>query len=195
VVSRFRSEPIELLLDASAERPVLRSPRPGFFTLASPEGALLGPGQAAGVLLVLGEARPLVVPAGVAGRVASARPDRVRAPVAYGDPLYELAPLEGLATAGGEEAAEDASGAPALRAGMSGRFWHCAAPGRPPFVAAGDVIEEGRAVGVIEVMKTFNEVLYRPADGLPPRARVVRLVPADGAEVAEGDALVEVEPA
>ena len=195
MVSRFRSDPIELLLDTSGERPVLRSPRPGLFTLAAPEGALLGPGQAAGVLLVLGEAHPLVVPAGVAGRVASRRPDRVHAPVAYGDALYELAPLEGLASAVTEDAAEDASGAPALRANMAGRFWHRAAPDRPPFVAAGDVIEAGRAVGVIEVMKTFNEVLYRPTAGLPPRARVVRLVPADGAEVAQGDALVEVEPA
>lgn len=194
------AEPLELLLDESGAHPVLRAPRPGLLTETAPEGALLGPGQAAGVLLVLGTARRLVVPAGVAGRVASARPERVHTPVAWGDSVYELAPLEGMTAevvteGGASEEGASASGAPALRARMAGRFWHRTAPDRPPFVEPGDTLEAGRAVGVIEVMKTFNEVLYRTDGGLPARAVVVRIVPGDGDEVREGDPLIEVDPA
>jgi hypothetical protein len=44
-------------------------------------------------------------------------------------------------------------------------------------------------------MKTFTLVHYQPAGGLPPRARVVRIVPTDGAEIAEKAPLLELAPA
>jgi biotin carboxyl carrier protein len=70
----------------------------------------------------------------------------------------------------------------------------------------GLLLAPGQAVGLIEVMKTFAQVQYRPdvtgvagATGkgrpLPERARIVRLIAADGAEVARGAPLFEVEPA
>ncbi len=42
-------------------------------------------------------------------------------------------------------------------------------------------------------MKTFSTVPYRPAAGLPDRARVVRWVAADGADVQKGDPILELE--
>jgi biotin carboxyl carrier protein len=53
----------------------------------------------------------------------------------------------------------------------------------------------GDPIGLIEVMKTFGRVLYQPDDTLLTRARVVRVLAADGAEVNPGDALLEIEPA
>jgi biotin carboxyl carrier protein len=191
---------LELLLRAGAAGGevacVLSSPTVGVFTRALPEGAVVTPGAGAGVLLVLGRAHELVVPAGATGRVISARPDRVHAPVGYGDVLYELAAFAGAASAaGGARAAADPSVGLGVRAPYAGRFWSRPAPGDPPFVAPGDALAAGAIVGMLEVMKTFTQVLYDPsALALPERARVVRVPFADGAEVKTGDLLIEVEP-
>lgn len=187
----------ELLVIERDGRRVLAAPEVGTFTCALPKGRLCSPGMDAGVIRTLGRATSLVIPAGVTGRIVSDPPERVHEPVGYGDPLYELAPLDvdggeldADAAAGGAESAGRVFAAP-----HPGRFWHRAAPGEPPLVEPGDVLEDGVPVGLIEVMKTFGRVPYRPGDGLPARARVVRLVAADGAEVNRGDPLLEVEPA
>jgi len=49
-------------------------------------------------------------------------------------------------------------------------------------------------VGLIEVMKTFTHVPYHATGGLPARARVVRWIVGESADVSEGDPLLEVEP-
>ena len=174
--------------------PRLCAPAVGWFTRPAPTGAALTPGASAGVLLVLGRARALVVPPGVEGRVVSEPPALVLQPVGYGDPLYELVPLAGAAQPGRAAGAAAARG-PVLRAPYAGRFFSRPSPGEPPFVAPGDALEAGRTVGLIEVMKTFTEVRYEAGLGLPARARVLRVAAADGAEVLAGDVLLEVSPA
>jgi acetyl-CoA carboxylase biotin carboxyl carrier protein len=49
-------------------------------------------------------------------------------------------------------------------------------------------------VALLEVMKTFNRVQYG-GSGLPERARVLRVVPSDGDDLAAGDAILELEDA
>ena len=189
---------IELLAEEADGRLVLRSPEVGWFTCALGRGQLVSAGAAAGVVRSLGRTFELVVPPGTAGRVVNERPERVHAPVGYGTVLYELAPLAaedaGPAAAAPGDAART-GGAPAFTAPHSGRFWHRSAPGDPPFVEVGSVIEAGQTIGLIEVMKTFTHLAYEPGDALPARARVIALPADDGAEVDEGDALIEVEPA
>lgn len=186
---------LPLRAEVDGDRVRLSAPAVGLWTRAVPRGRVLSPGQEAGVLLVLGRAHPLVVPEGVAGVVTSERPERVHEPVGWGQVLYELSTAESPAVAGAPAAAERAgpSGALVVPAPQAGRFWHRAAPGDPPFAAPGQELAPGSALGLIEVMKTFTQVAYRAAGGLPERARVVRHLVEDGAEVAEGDALIEVE--
>jgi len=43
-------------------------------------------------------------------------------------------------------------------------------------------------------MKTFTQLVYRAENGLPPRARVTRVVVPDGGEVKDGGVLLELEP-
>jgi len=180
------------------ERTRLTSPGVGLFTDAAGKGTVLVPGQRAGFLITLGRAAPLVVPAGVSGAVRSERPEAVHAAVGYGAVLYELEGVEAL-EAGAQGIGADAGAAGGLHfpAPQSGRYWHRPAPGEPALIAAGQLVGPGTAVGLIEVMKTFTQVAYRPdpARGLPERARVVRLVAGDGAEIAQGAPLFEVEPA
>jgi biotin carboxyl carrier protein len=180
----------------------LLSPGVGLFTEAAAQGALLAAGQRAGYLVTLGRPTALVVPAGIAGVVRSAPPALVRAPVDYGAVLYELDELgaQSAATVQREARKATPSGGLVFPAPQSGRYWHRPAPGEPPLVAVGLVLAPGQAAGLIEVMKTFAQVQYR-ADAsrtgraLPERARIVRLIAGDGAEVARGAPLFEVEPA
>lgn len=186
---------LELVLEQRDDAQLLLSPAVGLFTGAQARGRVLLPGERAGVLLVLGRAHELVVPAGAGGSVLGLAPARVRQPVGYREPLYELGPLAGLESSAARTSPQSNASAHglALRAASSGRFWHRPAPGEPPFVKPGDELREGQAVGMIEVMKTFTEVRYRAADGLPPRARLLRIAASEGAEIAERDVLLELE--
>lgn len=178
------------------ERVRLLSPEVGWFTCASPPGTVLSAGARAGFLIALGKSFELVVPDGVEGLVGTPRPERVHAPVGYGDLLYELEPLAAAKTgARGEAAPADAAGRLVVRAAQSGRFYHRPAPGEPAFAAAGMLLAEGAPIGLIEVMKTFTHVPYRREKAAPERVRVVRYAAGDGADVRRGDALLEIEPA
>ncbi|MBM3991412.1 MAG: hypothetical protein FJ298_10465 [Planctomycetes bacterium] len=189
------AEILYLRVRTEGEHVLLESPSVGLFTHAARNGTALVASARAGTLLTLGRAWELRVPDGVAGLVDGELHERVQAPVGYGTVLYRLRPLAGATTAASSDAAGVGSSAALLfRSPSAGRFWHRAAPGEPALASSGDVIEAGRAIGLVEVMKTFTLVHYQPTGGLPARARVVRVLVADGAEVAEQAALLELAP-
>ena len=184
---------LELLAERTEEGVTLTSPEVGYYTCAPSKGCALMPGQRAGVLRSLGREIELVVPAGVSGVVTLDPPERVLAPVGYGDRLLVLSPLaEGAAMAEEDDSGEQGV---VLRATSAGRFYHRPAPDEPAFLEPGDALEEGTVVGLIEVMKTFTHVTYAATGGLPSRAKLVAWVAGDGADVTAGEALLELEEA
>lgn len=190
-------ETLELLVEDGPAGCELRSPAVGTFTCPRRSGAILGAGEAAGVLRILGRDVTLVVPQGVAGRVTNHPPARVHAPVDYRGLLYELEGVTALDSAAAEEAPPDAKGdgGLVLRAPQAGRFYHRPGPDRPPYLTPGSELAPGVAVGLIEVMKTFTQIVYRAEKGLPEDGHFVSWSVEDGAEVAVGDALFVLEPA
>jgi acetyl-CoA carboxylase biotin carboxyl carrier protein len=72
---------------------------------------------------------------------------------------------------------------------MSGRFYSRPSPAEPPFVAAGDTVQQGQTVGLLEVMKTFNRLVYG-GETLPEQATVEKTVPSDGDDVVRGDVIL-----
>jgi biotin carboxyl carrier protein len=197
------TENLEMLASRDGGNVRLLSPGVGWFTAAIPTGGVLVPGQPAGSLITLGHASTLIVPADVHGVVASAPPASSRSPVGFGDALYEIAATSASAPAA--RASRDAderarSGSLVLRSPQTGRFYHRPSPGDPAFVSAGSIVEDGRPIGLIEVMKTFSHVPYLASGGvatggLPKRARIVRMLANDGEDVRQGAPLCEVEPA
>lgn len=175
----------------------LLCPEVGGFTGAHAEGTPLSPGMVAGTLHVLGRAVDLIVPPGAGGAVVNAAPKLRVAPVGFGEELYVLDPegvaaAAALAASSGPELEGDAM---AVTATQSGRVWHSPSPGDPPFAKAGDVLEDGSPICLIEVMKTFSTVPYRAEGGLPARAKVVRWLANDGDDVEPGGGILVVEPA
>jgi acetyl-CoA carboxylase biotin carboxyl carrier protein len=144
---------------------------------------------------VLGVLSELRAPEGVAGRVTSRIGGaRTRVPVQYGDPLFtisaaSMAPAAKAGVAGNEGSAAALS----FTAPMSGRFYSRPSPNDPPFVSAGDIVQRGQTIGLLEVMKTFNRLVYQ-GDALPERAVVEKIVPGEGDDVVRGDVVLALGP-
>lgn len=184
---------IEFIVEIEGEVTRLLSPGVGHFSAAVPSGRVLVPGDEAGVLRTLDTSSHLIVPPTVSGRVVSEPPQRVHHPVDYGTCLYELSSVGEALVLETEDDPTIVAGGLSILAPHAGRFWHSPAPGEAPFAAVGRELVEGDAVGVLEVMKTFNNVSYRATRGLPERARITTVLVADGEEVEEGQALLTVE--
>ncbi|MFI0470731.1 acetyl-CoA carboxylase [Saccharopolyspora sp. 5N102] len=70
---------------------------------------------------------------------------------------------------------------------MPGVFYRRPSPEANPFIEPGSVVRPGQTLGLIEVMKTFNEV---KADRV---CRVSRILLDDGDEVDVGQTMFEVD--
>ncbi|HEY7750302.1 MAG TPA: acetyl-CoA carboxylase [Aestuariivirgaceae bacterium] len=70
---------------------------------------------------------------------------------------------------------------------LPGTFYRRPAPDQPPYKKEGDKIAIGDIVGLIEVMKSFNEVKADAA------GKIVRFVAADEDAVMAGQPLAEIE--
>ncbi len=185
-------DPLVLRADTSEEgEVVLLSPSVGIFIPSVATGALLGTGQSIGAIDVLGVKHELVVPDGVAGRLTErCGGSLARVPVQHGDALATLstASLGHVASRRGASRAESA-GTSSFNAPMSGRFYSRPSPAEPAFIEPGDVVSRGQTIGLLEVMKTFNRLVYQ-GDALPERATIAKIVPRDGDDVVRGDPIL-----
>ncbi|ACY17940.1 biotin/lipoyl-containing protein [Haliangium ochraceum] len=199
-MSTVHTSELSALLSVEDERILLRAPALGLWRAAPPEGAVIRPGDRIGQLEILGALHTVLAPAKARGAVVGpAREEALaRRPMAYGDVMLVLDPA---AASGGalaaEAAAEAQAGAlenagPSFRAPISGRFYARPAPERPAFVQVGDEISVGQTVCLIEVMKTFHRVTYG-GKGLPERARVAAIAPAEDSDIASGDIILVLE--
>lgn len=159
-----------------------------------PVGDVVVGGRVIGGLEVLGVTEALVMPPGLQGRVVERLlPAKARFAVGYGTPLLRIDPRSASVVATiDEESVSERAATLVFRASMSGRFYARVSPTKPPLVEVGDIIETGHGVCLLEVMKTFNRVSYG-GEGLPARARVARIVPGDGDDVARGAVLLELQ--
>lgn len=75
-----------------------------------------------------------------------------------------------------------------ITAQMVGTFYLTPAPGKPPLVREGDLIEKGQVIGIIEAMKVMNE-LEADVGG-----RVVRILVKNQEPVEYGQPLMLIAP-
>lgn len=173
------------------------SPGVGWWHDPPHAGAVVGPGSRVGSLRIQNRDVALHLPEGCSGRIDGAVPhDRVVA-VQYGEVLFRLRGLDvSLGSAepvSSRAAVEDGlpEGCTAIKAPTDGVFYGRPAPDAPPFVAVGDRVHRGQAIGLVEVMKTFNQIPY-DGPGLPDEAEVVEVRADDGQEIRAGAVLVVV---
>ena len=117
----------------------------------------------------------------------------IRVPVQYGDALLGLSTAELADAASSETRADVRSSALAFMAPMSGRFYGRPSPNEPPFVSRGDTVTHGQTIGLLEVMKTFNRLVYQ-GEGMPERAVIEEIVAKDGDDVVRGEPVLRLAP-
>jgi biotin carboxyl carrier protein len=78
-----------------------------------------------------------------------------------------------------------------VSAPTDGVFYRGPSPEAPPFVEVGSRVSKGQPVGLVEVMKTFNQIVYG-GPGMPDEGEVLEIRCEDGAEVSAGQVLIVV---
>ncbi len=71
---------------------------------------------------------------------------------------------------------------------MVGTFYAAPAPGEPPFVQVGDRVQAGQTLGIVEAMKTMNEI-EAPASG-----EIIEIGVENGQPVEFGQVLMRLRP-
>jgi acetyl-CoA carboxylase biotin carboxyl carrier protein len=182
----------------AGDRLEVLSPDVGWWSDHPRDGSLVGPSGAAGRLTSLHHRFTLVLPESASGQAAVSSSRRAIA-VGSGQVLFEVAPLQGVTGVAGRSRAAGADpvgpgvAAHAVVAPTDGFFYRGPSPGAPPFVGIGTRVRAGEPVGLVEVMKTFNHILYG-GPGLPEHAEVAEIRVGDAEEVHAGQILVVVRP-
>jgi len=185
--------------DADGSLRVL-APCVGWWTELPHQGALLGPGSGIGRLYRLNQRFRLVLPEDAVGRISGGLPRKKITAVEYGQLLFTLSPVQQaeLEEPGGEEAARGhpagvdlPPGSRAIVSPTDGVFYRKPTPDVAPFVEVGGQVRLGQPIGLVEVMKTFNQILY-DGPGFPETAEVIQIHGQDAAEVRAGEVLVVV---
>lgn len=192
----MRGTPVAVIVaKAASAGTTVRAPMVGLWFEAPASGAIVTPGSRVGTLVQLGRRFDLVVPDGVSGQVTIVGTPHEGAPVEYGQTLFGLSPISSLTLSAvpvAGAASSAATGVLVVSSPTDGVFYRAPAVDAKPYVSAGDRVTTGQPVGLIEVMKTFNPIVYGGA-GLPDEAEVVAIVAADGQEVRAGQALVSLK--
>lgn len=175
---------------------VARSPTVGVWSEIPAPGTLLNDGGA-GVLTQAGRRIPLRLPADMGGIVSHVPAGAARAiDVEWGQELFRLASDADGPARGPQSGHSTQTGgihANVLVAPTDGVFYVRPTPGAQAYIRPGDALRKGQPVGLIEVMKTFNHVLFE-GDGLPASTVVEEILVADGEEVSAGDAILRYDP-
>jgi len=185
---------IDLLVEGDATVGwVARSPAVGIWS-AIPEDGSAADTNRVGVLTQGNRRFVLHLPAGVRGIVRdSPRASQRSVAVEWGQTLFRLDPLgdDSVEVQTATEAAERATAAGIFPAPTDGVFYTRPTPTSEPFVRPGDALRRGQAIGLIEVMKTFNQILFE-GEGLPDSGVVEEVLVGDGVEVRAGQGLLRV---
>ncbi len=151
---------------------------------------------------VLGERFVLRMPRGQHGRVVTALIPNALTAIEFDQPLLRIDPraldAAGTDAAGGEAAARGAAeegeaGLITIASPSEGIFYRRSSPDAPAFVEEGSAVSAGTVLGLVEVMKCFNQITYGGPE-YPQRGTIAKVLVEDGAEVSFGHPLFKVSP-
>mgnify|MGYP001815505359 FL=1 len=189
---------IKALVEPDSDNPeqkILLAPAVGLFRPDLPKGAYVTPDLKMGTFNQLQQFSDLVVPKGARGAVLEQLVGDGVNKVQYRTPLMRI----GIAHAGQMQSADGEVGASddatdggvgelTVKSPTDGIFYRKPDPESPPYVAVGDVIGIGAQLGLVEVMKCFNQIRLQE-DGAPDRCEVTAIPVEDGSEVKLGQVL------
>jgi biotin carboxyl carrier protein len=179
------------------------SPGVGLYDLPPAVGTFLEPGSFVGYLTVLRKYFHLALPENHHGAVTEHFITTRKHRVEYGEVLFRVSPESASLADAVHDIEEAAPGAVSddipegmlgVRSPTDGIFYRRPNPQSPPYAEEGDTIRQGATLGLVEVMKCFNPIVYPGEPEFPREARIVRIAAQDSAEVKHGTVLYIVEP-
>ena len=180
------------------------SPGIGLYDRPPSVGSFVKPGSFAGYLTVLRRYFHLLIPEGHRGMVTDLRVFNRKQRIEYGQVLFRFSPAAHAALGAdldktGTGADTSVEGIPegmfGVKSPTDGIFYRKPNPQSPSYVEVDSLVSTGTVLGLIEVMKCFNPIVYPGQPEFPPQARIKRIVPGDASEVKHGSLLLVVEPA
>jgi len=198
-----------LRIEREGARWIVRSPLVGRIALLPSRGSYLEAGGAIGTMTVLQREIDLVMPDDARGVVIERMLEGKHPWVEWGQPLLRLAESldlagtgaahdgavgTGAAMASSSGDADVPAGLLAVRAPTDGLFYRRPGPDSPPYVSEGDAVEPGTTLGLVEVMKCFNPIVYGKDGTSRTPGTIEKIFAADGGEVRGGQVLILVRP-
>jgi len=185
------------------EEYIVRSPGVGVYYKSPEPGVFLKTGSLAGLLKRLNSIYHLRIPENVSGFVSSIATKDIANPVEYKQQLFTLMPGQTDAlTSIKAEVSSDVTytsaekipeGILPIISPTDGIFYRRANPESPPYVTEGDIVSTGHVLGLVEVMKSFNQIKFAGPD-FPDKAKVVKILVEDSAEIKSTQVIIWLEP-
>lgn len=189
---------LQALSEVNDSRHVIGSPRVGYYVDWPGKGTFLTGGSFIGRMKILNTYYDLHLPDDVYGRVVVNEDRDFALPMAYGDELFRLDPdknfdeTEQNTTAAGSGDIDTTEGGFVVTAFTMGIFYAKPSPDSPPFVKEGQTIDKGKALGLIEVMKTFNHIIFQGTEN-SHTGTIKKILVKDSEEVKLGQPLFLIE--
>lgn len=179
---------------------LILSPAVGYYSTGLEHGAFIVGGSFIGKIKILNSSYDLYLSKDLYGRVIVDKKKGFIFPVEYGQELFRLNPEKYPVDSEKQTTSPDSTneGIDASREGYvvtaftTGIFYAKPSPDSPPFVAEGQEIEKGKALGLIEVMKTFNHIVFHGTDD-SDMGKIKKIFVGDAQEVKLGQPLFLIE--
>lgn len=181
---------VELLYKQVDDTIVLYTPMVGFVSELPNPGTILVGGECVGKLQCITTVYELILPKKFSGRIAHYDTELKIRNVQYAEELFKLLPIqaETATEALDEQKENNTTGKYAITSPTDGIFYRRPSPDSPAYVNEGDVIKKGQVLGLVEVMKCFNQILFQGLN-LPDEVRVKEICVSDASEVKYGQNL------
>jgi acetyl-CoA carboxylase biotin carboxyl carrier protein len=179
---------------------LILSPAVGYYSTGPKPGSFLTRGSFIGKLKVLNTFYHLYLPDDIYGQVVIDEEKDNIIPIEYGQELFRLNPEKDFVGSGkqptgpdpGTEEVDTSEEGYVVTAFTTGIFYARPSPDSPPFVTLDQEIEKGKALGLIEVMKTFNHIIFQGTDD-SDTGRIKKIYVKDSQEVKLGQPLFLIE--
>ena len=189
---------LKVIIETKNSEIRILSPSVGFCSLKIRPGKYLAAGAFIGNLKILNSNFNLYLPADVFGTVSVDKKNDIMLQVEYKQELFRLSP-ENIGPNNEEKKTRaktnDQNGPEKgflVRASTTGIFYRRSSPDSPAYVEEGQKIEKGKILGLIEVMKTFNHIVFQGTDSSESGV-IKNILREDAQEVKLGDGLFVVE--
>jgi acetyl-CoA carboxylase biotin carboxyl carrier protein len=197
-----KARTLEALIETDKTQLKILSPIVGYYSDSPKSGAFLSGRALIGRIKRLNTSYEIVLPEKVQGQVRADEKKDLIFVANYRDELFRLN-TETTLFSDSQAEVEATSKIEAGASGISekgfvvtaftpGIFYARPSPDAPTFVSEGQTIEKGKALGLIEIMKTFNYIFFQ-GTGTSDKGIVKKMYVKDAQEIKLGQPLFLIE--